>query len=124
LELYHKKTIFIAFGTLIAAVINYILNIVFIPIFGFVGAAYATGLSYLVLALLHLYIYRYITKGRVYDDNFVWIIVFITCLASFIVVEIYDFILIRYLIMFVIMSIFILIFKKNIYILYNYFSGN
>lgn len=47
-----NKTTFLAFSTLIAAVINVILNYFFIQYYGAIGAAYATIISFLVSAIL------------------------------------------------------------------------
>ena len=55
-EFFHKKTQIIAMGTLLAAVVNIILNTVFIPIWGMYGAAVATAISYGILFILHFFI--------------------------------------------------------------------
>ena len=55
-EFFHKKTQIIAMGTLLAAVVNIILNTVFIPIWGMYGAAVATAISYVILFILHFFI--------------------------------------------------------------------
>ena len=52
-EYYHKKTIYISIGTIGAAVINVVLNYVFIPKFGYVAAAYTTLFSYAMYYLFH-----------------------------------------------------------------------
>lgn len=65
-ELYYKETGFATIATTIAAVLNIILNFIFINIFGFVAAGYTTMTCYAVLALFH-----YINvKKRRYDDVF------------------------------------------------------
>lgn len=51
LLLYKKKTIYIMFGTLIALVINILLNFICIPKFGYQAAAYTTLISLIVLCL-------------------------------------------------------------------------
>lgn len=55
-EFFHKKTQIIAMGTILAAVVNIILNIVFIPSWGMYGAAAATAISYGILFILHFFI--------------------------------------------------------------------
>ena len=47
-----NKTTFLAFSTLLAAIINVILNYFFIHYYGAIGAAYATIVSFLVSAIL------------------------------------------------------------------------
>lgn len=52
-EFYHKKSIHIAIGTCSAAIINCILNYLWIPIWGMTGAAMATLVSYILLWIFH-----------------------------------------------------------------------
>lgn len=52
-EHYYKKTIVITRNTLIAAILNIILNFIFIPKYGYVAAAYTTVVSYFVALILH-----------------------------------------------------------------------
>ena len=54
-EYYNKKTTSIMTATLITVAINIVLDIIFIKLFGFHGAAYATALSKMILFLMHLY---------------------------------------------------------------------
>lgn len=49
---YHKKTKFIMFSGLITAGLNIGLNFIFIPIYGFVGAAITTLISYMLLFVI------------------------------------------------------------------------
>lgn len=53
IEHYYKKTQKIAYNTIIAAVSNIVLNIIFIPIFGSFAAAFTTLLCYLLSLVLH-----------------------------------------------------------------------
>ena len=55
-EYYTKQTIYIMFGTMIAAVINIIGNFIFIKIGGYIAAAYTTLFSYVCYLLLHVFI--------------------------------------------------------------------
>ncbi|MBR3614185.1 MAG: oligosaccharide flippase family protein [Clostridia bacterium] len=52
-EHYYKKTLVITVNTIIAAVVNVILNFLFIPKYGYVAAAYTTVIAYLVALILH-----------------------------------------------------------------------
>lgn len=51
-----RKTKYVALSAGIAALVNILLNIVFIPKLGMVGAALATALSYIVLATMYYFI--------------------------------------------------------------------
>lgn len=52
-EHYNKKTIYISLNTAIVAILNIILNYIFIPIYGYPAAAYTTLVSYLIALILH-----------------------------------------------------------------------
>ena len=52
-QYYAKKTTYIMYGTLAAAVVNIVLNYIFIRLFGFIAAAYTTLASYLLFAAVH-----------------------------------------------------------------------
>ncbi|TDE51299.1 lipopolysaccharide biosynthesis protein [Flavobacterium sp. GT3P67] len=124
LELYHKKTIIIAIGTIFAAILNYFLNSMFIPIFGYIAAAYATFFSYFALALFHLFAHKKVTKKKVYDDKFIWLIAIVTTLICFLIIKLYDFILIRYLVLILFIMGVGYLQRKNVKIVYDLLIKN
>ena len=66
-EFYYKKTKWIAISTVVAAMVNVVLNAVFIPVFGFIAAAYTTLVSYLILLVMHWIGYRKCISAPMYD---------------------------------------------------------
>ena len=70
IEYFHKKQKQIMVGTLIAAAINIILNLIFIPIFGYVAAAYTTLAGYISLLLIHYLFVRKMGKHGIYNMKF------------------------------------------------------
>lgn len=62
---YYKKTAYVAAGTILAMVINVILNYVCIIRFGYMAAAYTTAASYLILLVFQGYLEKKITGKRV-----------------------------------------------------------
>ncbi len=62
---YHKKTKFVAFGTIVAMIVNVILNYIFIKIFGGIAAAYTTLISYFILFILQGFMEKKITGTRI-----------------------------------------------------------
>ncbi len=98
LEFYKKKTTGIAIGTTVAALLNIVLNYMFIPKHGFVAAAYTTFFSYLVLLMIHYFICRKLDMTKVYDNKFIFASLTILTVYGYFVEKIYDFILIRYII--------------------------
>lgn len=124
LELYHKKTIIIAVGTIFAAILNYFLNSTFIPIFGYIAAAYATLFSYFALAVFHLFAHKKVTKKKVYDDKFIWLIAIVTTFICFLIIKLYDFILIRYLVLILFIMGGGYLQRKNVKIVYDLLIKN
>ncbi len=105
LELYHKKTLIIAIGSILAAILNYFLNSTFIPVFGYIAAAYTTFASYFALALFHMFAYKKVCKKRVYDDKYVWVITIITAIISLLIVLLYEYFFIRYFVLLILLLI-------------------
>jgi O-antigen/teichoic acid export membrane protein len=52
-EINAKKTLWVSLATCVAAVLNIVLNLIFIPIWGYQSAAYTTLVGYIVLYLMH-----------------------------------------------------------------------
>jgi len=50
---YRKKTYLISLNTIVACVVNIVLNYIYIPRYGYTAAAYTTLISYAVLYILH-----------------------------------------------------------------------
>lgn len=68
-EFFHEKTGYIAIGSIIAAVMNIVLNYIFIPIFGYVAAAYTTLITYGMSCAFH-YIISVKAQGfSIYDTK-------------------------------------------------------
>lgn len=54
-EFYYDERRFVTVGSVTAAVLNIVLNLIFIPVFGYHAAGYTTLLCYIVYGLSHLY---------------------------------------------------------------------
>lgn len=61
-EFYYEKTNYIAGATVGGAILNIVLNYIFIKRFGFIAAGYTTLFSYILFAVLHYYFMRKICK--------------------------------------------------------------
>lgn len=53
IEHFHKRTLYITMNTIVAAVSNILLNLLLIPRFGYVAAAYTTLTAYMISFFLH-----------------------------------------------------------------------
>ncbi len=115
-EMYHEKSTYITFGSIMAALLNIILNLVFIKIFGYRAAAYTTLFSYFMLSILHCIMYKKVCKTNnikkeIFDIKFMFFITILLVLISTIIIFIYDFVVIRYALLLLI--IIILLINKN-----------
>ena len=69
-EFYYKKSTQIARATVIATVANLVLNLLLIPIGSYIGSAYATLISNILLILMHYMGYRK-CHNRIYNDRYI-----------------------------------------------------
>lgn len=70
-----KKTAYMAYASVSAAVLNYVLNLVFIPKYGYIAAAYTTLIGYFWLLILHMLIVCFIGCKNVYDYKFIGLMI-------------------------------------------------
>lgn len=98
ISLYYKKTEYIMYGTAAAAIVNVILNYIFIQIFGYYAAAYTTLVAYIVLTLLQFVFMKKCSNINIYDGKmvaFYCTVVVLGCLAC---IPLYRTTIIRYVI--------------------------
>ena len=67
--IYHKKTQFVMIATIIAAVVNVILNYFGIKAFGYMAAAYTTLFAYIILAAFQCFVSNRVHAKTCPDDN-------------------------------------------------------
>ncbi len=124
-EYYNKKTNYILAGTLITVVINITLDFLFISLFGYIGAAYATTVSKLLLFLCHCHLVKKIDNNAVYNKEIVVVTLLILSVINVFAVLTVKYILIRFLLFFSIGAIALLCVMKNREMIMNYFKkGN
>lgn len=114
IEIYLKRTKYISFGTMGAALLNVLLNILLIPSFGFIGAAYTTLLGYIFLFLVHFYTANYFMGKDVIGNKFIgrWSIFMVAITGGFIGLT--NYIVIRYLFALVIIAIMLVRYKTSL----------
>ena len=96
-EQFKKKTVGMALASISAAGINFILNLYFIPKYGYIAAAYTTLVSFLWLMLVHMFLVYRIGYAVVYDWKFNMIIVLFVGVYTGLVHLLYGFTVVRYL---------------------------
>jgi len=89
LELYLKKTPIIAVSSVMAALVNFALNMYAIPKYGYVSASYTTLISYIFLMLFHFVMTRFILKEKVYSDAFMFIALALSICAGLLIMMFY-----------------------------------
>ncbi len=97
-EQYCKKTFGMAIASVIAAFINILLNYLFIPKYGYKAASYTTFISYLFLLLFHMFLVRFYGYKSLYSNGIYALIIF-TIIFVFISNYMYEYIVIRYIIL-------------------------
>lgn len=69
-EAYLKKPGMISLGTATTAIINLVLNFIFVDVYGYEAAAYTTMVCYMILLLFHYCMVRHYRYHVVYDNRF------------------------------------------------------
>lgn len=117
IEQFEKKTKGMAIASVIAAVLNYILNNIFIPEYGYIAAAYTTLASYFILLILHILLVCRMKLLRACSLKYVVVVFAIMIVFSILVCILYDYSLIRYIVIgFILILCFsvALVYKKEI----------
>lgn len=113
-QFYEKKNYYVPIGTTIAAAVNIMLNIIFIPRYGFQVAAYTTLISYFVLFVLHYIINTLIIKNTVFKLRFFLKYILIITASTIIFFVIKDLIILRYILILIASAALIFINKTKI----------
>ncbi len=123
-ELFYKKTPIIAVSSILAAVVNYVLNLLFIPRYGYISASYTTLFSYLFLLLFHYIATRFVLKKRVYANFYMFASMAICCGIGLLMSVFYqdgiEIILARYCLAAAILGIFAFLKRRDIMLLLTY----
>lgn len=114
IELHEKKTQYISIGTMIAAAVNFGLNLICIPHFGFVAAAYTTLVSYLILMVVHLLITRCVLHIKLYDDWYMFAAIGVVGIMAVLFSRLYSTIIIRYAVLAIICLIYLIVNRNYI----------
>ncbi|MGL5904623.1 MAG: lipopolysaccharide biosynthesis protein [Cetobacterium sp.] len=102
IEFYHKQTKYIMFASVMSAISNVILNIFFIPSYGFIAAGYTTMFSYFCMILIHYIFMKKIEKNIIYKMKEMSIILGMTTSVGLGGVCLYPYVLVRVIIILII----------------------
>lgn len=114
IEYYYKNTKLIAFSTILSAILNLILNIIFVPFWGAISAAYTTLISYGVSFILH---YKNLRKinSEIANLRIMVLPSIIIIFYSFFISNFFDNALVRYISIMIVILIYIFEGKKIYY---------
>ena len=123
-EFYYEKTKLIAAATSAGAVLNIILNYIFIKIFGYCAAGYTTLVCYMAFAAFHMYFMRKICREQLNNEQPYSLRVYGGITATFLLfgftfMASYRHIVIRYSILGVMLVVIVVFHKKIISVIKN-----
>lgn len=118
-EFYYEKRKFVLYGSIISAALNVLLNSIFIPLYGYIGAAYTTLICYILYCIMHAAFSKIICKqNKIPITIFPWkVLLYISLmviLLSIFIGFIYSYTIIRYIVIFIILSFIVILFKRFI----------
>ncbi len=123
-ELFYKKTPLIAVSSILAACVNYVLNSLLIPPYGYIAGAYTTLFSYLFLLLFHYIATRFILKEKVYANIYMFTVMTVCCILGIGMSVLYrdglQTVIARYVAAVVILGVFAIIKRRDIMLLLAY----
>ncbi|NBI73297.1 hypothetical protein D3Z50_20065 [Clostridiaceae bacterium] len=118
IEFYYEKKSYILLASVTAAVMNIVLNAVFIPVFDYYAAGYTTLACYIFYAAAHCCFAIKILKqegmGPVFSVKYIAVISALLLMLVAVVCFLYQFMMIRYGIAFVLMIILKQLYKKQL----------
>lgn len=109
-EFYFEKSHYIAIASMGGAILNIVLNFIFIPIFGYYAAGYTTLVCYVIYVVVHYIFMRKVCKEnldgeKVYDIRVLLGITGIFLIFGFGIMLTYNWMIIRYLIIGIILIV-------------------
>lgn len=102
IEYYYSETRYVAIASIMAAVLNVVLNLIFIRKFGYIAAGYTTLASYILYSIGHFVFMRrvslkYVKGFQYYDNKFLLSVSVIFTVIALAVIPLYRWTWIRYI---------------------------
>ena len=100
IEYYFEETKYVAFASVGVALLNVVLNAIFIPLYGYIAAGYTTLVSYIVYAVAHYFVVRFVTKkhkfnGDIIDIKFILLLSIIAIVSMITLTVFYELLFVR-----------------------------
>lgn len=121
-ELYFEKKSYTVISTVTAAVVNIILNALWIPKFGFTAAGYSTLISHILFCVMHYFFFRKVSRecmesDKIYDFKKLVAISLAVLIIAFVMTFLYDYLILRLVIVAVIFVVLFAMRKKIVSII-------
>lgn len=99
-ELYYEKKSYTVISTITAAVLNIILNALWIPRYGYTAAGYSTLISHIVFCVMHYFFFKKVShecmdSEKIYDIRKILVISAVVLLIAAVMTLLYDHIFLR-----------------------------
>ncbi len=100
IEFYYGATKYVMYASVTGALMNIILNYIFISVYGFIAAAYTTLICYGVFMLMHFFFSKKVLKSEkidsaIYDNTVIFTTSFIIVVLCMACILVYSYPLIR-----------------------------
>lgn len=128
IEFYYEENYFIMLASVLCAVVNIILNYIFIKKCGFLAAGYTTLFCYILYAFSHSIFAKHVAKIHIgiihiFNDKQIWIQAIGVTVISFAIMLLYNNIFIRYTILLIFMAV-MFFFREKIIVIMNQIRRN
>lgn len=127
-EIYYGQNKYVAIASLCATILNVVLNFIFIPIFGYIAAAYTTLFGYFFTMILHYIFYKITMKqndnlNKIYSMKAICFFSLILIVLSILAGCLYKFVIVRYTIIIILFSIIVFNYKRIINVVWKIKKG-
>ena len=119
-EYFYEKTSYIAVATTTAAVLNIVLNYVFIHRFGYIAAAYTTLVTYCLYYVFHFYMAYRIEKKSLFSGTVILVASVIVSIGAVVAIWFISQLWIRWTIAVVVMGLFVLAEERKVGIIISF----
>ena len=126
-EFYYEKTQYIMVATTSGAVLNIVLNYIFIPMYGYYAAGYTTLVCYIIYVVFHYIFMRkmcnqYLDGAEPYEKKYMFGVTFIFIMVSFMIMMTYKINWLRYTLILIIVCALVIRRKKISKLVTNYLN--
>ena len=115
IEFYFKKTIYIITASIVAAIVNIILNFIFIRSYGFLAAAYTTLICYILFGFFHFFCAKMVVKKEglhwPYQTAVLVLLTAVVVVTMFCALVLYKYSIVRYIL--IILFTISMVIKRN-----------